>query len=152
MFSPLVTNLFQHGFRGVNLQKWSDLRFLKTQMTKFYFPHVQMVLKIGSSPVKTRFSRLDQSRSWIFMKCAVIKITAYWGWTPPQKLDIICKNNYSWPTTKGEYFKTGGRYSFSCCSRIDPRPVFSCYGPLWGGISKKIFDQHFPWIMPGLWL
>ena len=56
-------------------------------MTKFYFLHVQTVLKITSSAVQTRFSRLEQSLSWIFMKSAVIKITAYWGRTPPQKSD-----------------------------------------------------------------
>ena len=78
-------------------------------MTKFYFPHVQTVLKITSSAVQTRFSRLDQSQSWIFMKCAVIKITAYWGWTPPQKSDIMCIHNHFWPTSKEKVFKTGSR-------------------------------------------
>ena len=66
-------------------------------MTKFYFPHVQTVLKITSSAVQTRFSRLDQSQSWIFMKCAEIKITAYWGWTPLQKSDRMGINNHFWP-------------------------------------------------------
>ena len=75
-------------------------------MTKFYFPHVQTVLKITSSAVQTRFSRRDQSQSWIFMKCAVIKITAYWGWTPLQKSDRRCIHNHSWPTSKKKVFKT----------------------------------------------
>ena len=78
-------------------------------MTRFYLPHVQTVLKITSSAVQTRFSRLDQSQSWIFMKCAVIKITAYWGWTPPQKSDIMCIHNHFWPTSKEKVFKTGSR-------------------------------------------
>ena len=77
-------------------------------MTKFYFPHVQTVLKITSSAVQTRFSRLDQSQSWIFMKCAVIKITAYWGWTPLQKSDRRCIHNHFWPTFKRKVFKIGG--------------------------------------------
>ena len=78
-------------------------------MTKFYFPHVQTVLKITSSAVQTRFSRLDQSQSWIFMKCAEIKITAYWGWTPPQKSDRMGIDNHFWPTSKKKVFKTGSR-------------------------------------------
>ena len=77
-------------------------------MTKFYFPHVQTVLKITSSAVQTRFSRRDQSQSWIFMKCAVIKITAYWGWTPLQKSDRRCIHNHFWPTSKRKVFKIGG--------------------------------------------
>ena len=77
-------------------------------MTKFYFPHVQTVLKIISSAVQTRFSRLDQSQSWIFMKCAEIKITAYWGWTPPQKSDRMGIDNHFWPTSKRKVFKIGG--------------------------------------------
>ena len=75
-------------------------------MTKFYFPHVQTILKITSSAVQTRFSRLDQSQSWIFMKSAVIKITAYWGQTPPQKSDRRCIHNHFWPTSKEKWFKT----------------------------------------------
>ena len=77
-------------------------------MTKFYFPHVQTVLKITSSAVQTRFSRLEQSLSWIFMKSAVIKITAYWGQTPPQKSDRRCIHNHFWPTFKRKVFKIGG--------------------------------------------
>ena len=77
-------------------------------MTKFYFPHVQTVLKITSSAVQTRFSRLDQSQSWIFMKCAEIKITAYWGWTPLQKSDRMGIDNHFWPTSKRKVFKIGG--------------------------------------------
>ena len=69
-------------------------------MTKFYFPHVLTVLKITSSAVQTRFSRLEQSLIWIFMKSAVIKITAYWGWTPPQKSDRRCIHNHFWPTSR----------------------------------------------------
>ena len=76
-------------------------------MTKFYFPHVQTVLKITSSAVQTRFSRLEQSLSWIFMKSAVIKITAYWGWTPPQKSDRRCIHNHFWPTSRKKVFKIG---------------------------------------------
>ena len=76
-------------------------------MTKFYFPHVQTVLKITSSAVQTRFSRLEQSLSWIFMKSAVIKITAYWGWTPPQKSDRRCIHNHFWPTSREKVFKIG---------------------------------------------
>ena len=75
-------------------------------MTKFYFPHVQTVLKITSSAVQTRFSRLDQSQSWIFMKCAAIKITAYWGWTPLQKSDRMGIDNHFWPTSKKKVFET----------------------------------------------
>ena len=74
-------------------------------MTKFYFLHVQTVLKITSSAVQTRFSRPDQSQSWIFMKCAVIKITAYWGWTPLQKSDRMGIDNHFWPTSKKKVFK-----------------------------------------------
>ena len=74
-------------------------------MTKFYFPHVQTVLKITSSAVQTRFSRLDQSQSWIFMKCAAIKITAYWGRTPPQKSDRMGINNHFWPKSKKNCLK-----------------------------------------------
>ena len=77
-------------------------------MTKSYFPHVQTVLKITSSAVQTRFSRLEQSLSWIFMKSAVIKITAYWGRTPPQKSDRRCIHNHFWPTSKRKVFKIGG--------------------------------------------
>ena len=75
---------------------------------KFYFPHVQTVLKITSSAVQTRFSRHDQAQSWILMKCAVIKITAYWGWTPLQKSDRRCIHNHFWPTSKRKVFKIGG--------------------------------------------
>ena len=74
-------------------------------MTKFYFPHVQTVLKITSSAVQTRFARLDQSLSWIFMKCAAIKITAYWGWTPLQKSDRMGIDNHFWPTSKKKCLK-----------------------------------------------
>ena len=77
-------------------------------MTKFYFPHVQTVLKITSSAVQTRFPRLDQSQSWNFMKCALTKITAYWGWTPLQKSDRRCIHNHFWPTFKRKVFKIGG--------------------------------------------
>ena len=77
-------------------------------MTKFCFSHVQTVLKNTSSAVQTRFSRLDQSQSWIFMKCAKIKITAYWGWTPPQKSDRMGIDNHFWPTSKRKVFKIGG--------------------------------------------
>ena len=66
-----------------------------------------MVLKITSSAVQTRFSRLEQSLSWIFMKSAVIKITAYWGWTPPQKSDRRCIHNHFWPTSREKVFKIG---------------------------------------------
>ena len=76
-------------------------------MTKFYFLHVLTVLKITSSAVQTRFSRLEQSLSWIFMKSAVIKITAYWGWTPPQKSDRRCIHNHFWPTSRKKVFKIG---------------------------------------------
>ena len=76
-------------------------------MTKFYFPHVQTVQKITSSAVQTRFSRLEQSLSWIFMKSAVIKITAYWGRTPPQKSDRRCIHNHFWPTSREKVFKIG---------------------------------------------
>ena len=68
-----------------------------------------MVLKITSSAVQTSFSRLDQSQSWIFMKCAEIKITAYWGWTPPQKSDRMGIDNQFWPRSKKKVFKTGSR-------------------------------------------
>ena len=54
-------------------------------MTKFYFPHVQTILQITLSAVQTRFSRLDQSQDWDFMKVALTKITAYRGWTPPPR-------------------------------------------------------------------
>ena len=76
-------------------------------MTKFYFPHVQTVLKITSSAIQTRFSRLDQSRSWNFMNFGVIKITANWGWTPPQKSDRMCIHNHFWSTFKRKVFKVG---------------------------------------------
>ena len=76
-------------------------------MTKFYFPHVQTVLKITSSAVQTRFSWLEQSLSWIFMKYAVIKITAYWGQTPLQKSDRKCIHNHFWPTSRKKVFKIG---------------------------------------------
>ena len=118
-------------------------------MTKFYFPHVQMVLKITSSAVQIRFSRLEQSLSWIFMKSAVIKITAYWGRTPPQKSDRRCIHNHFWPTFKRKVFKIGGKLYNSADSDFDPRPEISCYGPVWGGISKKIFDQQVPGNIPG---
>ena len=75
-------------------------------MTKFYFSHVQTIPKITSSAVQTRFSMLDQSLSWIFMKSAVIKITAYRGWTPLQKSDRRCIHNHFWPTSKEKWFKT----------------------------------------------
>ena len=67
-----------------------------------------MVLKITSNAVQTRFSRLDRSQSWIFMKCAAIKITAYWGRTPPQKSDRMGIDNHFWPTSKRKVFKIGG--------------------------------------------
>ena len=76
-------------------------------MTKLYFPHVQAVLKITSSAIQTRSSRLEQSLSWIFMKSAVIKITAYWGRTPPQKSDRRCIHNHFWPTSRKKVFKIG---------------------------------------------
>ena len=77
-------------------------------MTKFYFHHVQTILKITSSAVKTRFSRLEQSQSWNFMKTALTKITAYWGQTPPQKSDRMCVHNHFWSTAKRKVFKIGG--------------------------------------------
>ena len=80
-------------------------------MTKFYFSHVQTVLKITSSAVQTRFSRLEQSLSWIFMKSAVIKITAYWGRTPPQKSDRRCIHNHFWPTSRKKVFKIGRKFT-----------------------------------------
>ena len=76
-------------------------------MTKFYLPHVQTILKITSSAVQTRFSRLEQSQSWNFMNFGVIKITANWGWTPPQKSDRMCIHNHFWPTSKRKVFKIG---------------------------------------------
>ena len=75
-------------------------------MTKFYFPHVQMILKITLSAVQTRFSRLDQSQGWDFMKVALTKITAYRGQTPSQKSDRICIHNHFWSTSKRKVFKT----------------------------------------------
>ena len=76
-------------------------------MTKFYFLHVQTVLKITSTAIQTIISRLDQSQSWNFMKVAPTKITAYWGWTPPQKSDRMCIHNHFWPTFKRKVFKIG---------------------------------------------
>ena len=102
-----------------NLQKWSGFRFLKTQMTKSYLPHVQMILKITSSAIQTRFSRLEQSQSWNFMKTALTKITAYW------EVVHLCRPDF------------------------DPQPEISCFGPVWGGISKKKFNQQLPGNMPG---
>ena len=52
-------------------------------------------------------------------------------------------HNHSWPTTQRKGFKMGGRYSLSCRGRFDPRPVFGYFGPLWGGVSKKIFIRMF---------
>ena len=78
-------------------------------MTKFNVPHVQTVLKITQSPVQTRFSRLEQSQSWNFMKCAVIKITANLGRTPPQIFDRMGIDNHFWPTSQRKVFKIGGR-------------------------------------------
>ena len=75
-------------------------------MTKFYFSHVQTVLKLTSSAVQTRFSRLKQSQSWNLMKVAPTKITAYWGQTPPQKSDRMCIHNHFWPTSRKKVFKT----------------------------------------------
>ena len=43
------------------------------------------------------------------MKSAVIKITAYWGRTPPQKSDRMGIDNHFWPTSKKKVFKTGSR-------------------------------------------
>ena len=78
-------------------------------MTQFTFLHVQTVLKITQSPVQTRFSRLEQSQSWNFMKCAVIKITANLGRTPPQIFDRMGIDNHFWPTSQRKVFKMGGR-------------------------------------------
>ena len=78
-------------------------------MTRFNVPHVQTVLKITQSPVQTRFSRLEQSQSWNFMKCAVIKITANLGRTPPQIFDRMGIDNHFWPTSQRKVFKIGGR-------------------------------------------
>ena len=75
-------------------------------MTQFTLLHVQTVLKITQSPVQTRFSRLEQSQSWNFMKFSVIKITANWGWTPPQNFDRMGINNHFWPTSQKNVFKT----------------------------------------------
>ena len=41
------------------------------------------------------------------MKSAVIKITAYWGQTPPQKSDRRCIHNHFWPTSRKKVFKIG---------------------------------------------
>jgi hypothetical protein len=35
---------------------------------------------------------------------------------------------------------------------FNPRPVFSCFGPLCSGDSKKYFHQHVPRNIPGQWL
>ena len=107
-------------------------------MTKFNVPHVQTVLKITESPVQTRISRLEQSQSWNFMKCAVIKITAYWGQTPPQKFDRMCIDNHFWPTIKGKYFKMGGlNLKFLILNLI---PIFGNLGNL--RKSTEIKENH----------
>ena len=77
------------------------------------------------------------SQSCNFMKVGVIKITAYWGWTPLQKFDRMCKNNHFWPKIKGKEFKMGSRYILSCRGRSDPRPIFSCFGTVCNGNLKK---------------
>ena len=119
-------------------------------MTKFYFSHVQTVLKITSSAVQTRFSRLDQSQSWIFMKCAVIKITAYWGWTPPQKSDRMCIHNHFWSTSKKKCLKQ------TVCSQLHrhwfwPSASFQLFRPTVGWNFKKNFSSAFsldhPWTL-----
>ena len=45
------------------------------------------------------------------MKSAVIKITAYWGWTPPQKSDRRCIHNHFWPTSRKKVFKIGRKFT-----------------------------------------
>ena len=118
-------------------------------MTKSYFPHVQTILKIALSAVKTRFSRLEQSQSWNFMKTALTKITAYWGQTPPQKSDRMCVSNHFWSTSKRKVFKIGG----SCT--IVPTVILTLGQksavPAQCGVEfqKKNFDQQLPGNMPG---
>ena len=41
------------------------------------------------------------------MNFGVIKITANWGWTPPQKSDRMCIHNHFWSTSKRKVFKIG---------------------------------------------
>ena len=41
------------------------------------------------------------------MNFGVIKITANWGWTPPQKSDRMCIHNHFWSTFKRKVFKVG---------------------------------------------
>ena len=41
------------------------------------------------------------------MKVGVIKITANWGRTLPQKFDRMCIDNHFCPTIKGKNFKWG---------------------------------------------
>ena len=54
-------------------------------MTKFYFPHVQTILKITLSAFQTRFSRLDQSQGWNFMKVA-LRLQPIGAEHPPRNL------------------------------------------------------------------
>ena len=106
-------------------------------MTQFTFLHVQTVLKVTSSAVQTLISRLEQSQSWNFTKVTLTKITAKRGWTPSHKFDRMCIHNHFWPTSKQKLFKSGSKCTIAPAVDFDPRLVFSCYGPLWGGISKK---------------
>ena len=119
-------------------------------MTKFYFPHVQTVLKITSTAVQTIILRLDQSQSWNFMKVAPTKITAYWGWTPPQKSDIMCIHNHFWPTSKRKVFKIG-RKSTVASAVILTLDQKSAVRPSVGWNFKKKFSSAFsldhPWTL-----
>ena len=113
-------------------------------MTEFYFPHVQTVLKITSSAIQTRFSRLDQSRSWIFMKCAAIKITAHWSWIPHQKSDRMGIDNHFWPTSKKKCSKQ------TVCPQwrwqwFWPSARNQLFRPSVGSNFKKIFCSAGAW-------
>ena len=119
-------------------------------MTKCYLPHVQTVLKITSTAVQTIISRLDQSQSWIFMKCAVIKITANLGRTPPQIFDRMGIDNHFWPTSQRKVFKIGGRCTIWSAVILTLGWFSAVLAHCGVEFQKKKFHQHVPWNIPEL--
>ena len=103
-----------------------------------------MVLKITSSAVQTRFSRLDQSQSWNFIKAALTKITAYWGWTPPQKSDRMGIDNHFWPTSKKKVFKTGSRTTAASAVILTLGQKSAVTAQCWVEFQKKILISRCP--------
>ena len=78
-------------------------------MTKFYFSHVQMVLKITSSAIQTKSYQGCISPKAGIYESQRNQDYSQLGLNTPQKSNRMCIHNHFWPTFKEKVFKTGSQ-------------------------------------------